>query len=335
MTRRKEKDVKKPVRGKSLTVREDSPTYGTVVRPAVPTVLTELAKIPEHLGDRAVLWQGDVESFLDGLPKQPLFDLVFTSPPYNIGKVYEQRTALDQYLLWQKRVIDKIVCRLKPTGSLCWQVGNYVETLKGSRNSTIVPLDIAFHDVFREHGLLLRNRVVWHFGHGLHCRRRFSGRYEVVMWYTKSDDYVFNLDAVRVKAKYPGKKYFKGPNYGQYSGNPLGKNPEDVWEIPNVKSNHIEKTSHPCQFPVALVDRFVLALTKPDALVFDPFMGVGSSGVAALMHKRRFLGCEINAAYLSVAEKRMLGAMEGRAKFRPFEKPIYDHMKSKLSRRVE
>jgi adenine-specific DNA-methyltransferase len=186
------------------------------------------------------LWQGDVEEFLDTLPLEPLFDLVVTSPPYNIGKPYEKRSELEEYLLWQAKVVDMIVPRLKPTGSLCWQVGNYVD------DGEILPLDIEFAPIFRAHKLQLRNRIIWHFGHGLHTRRRFSGRYEVVMWYTKSKDYVFNLDAVRIPSKYPGKRHFKGPRAGELSGNPLGKNPEDVWFIPNCKSNHVEKTEHPC-----------------------------------------------------------------------------------------
>jgi len=121
-----------------------------------------------------------------------------------------------------------------------------------------VPLDIQFDPIFRKHGLSLRNRIIWHFGHGLHNKRRFSGRYEVILWYTKSDNYVFNLDDVRIPSKYPGKRHFKGPKTGQLSGNPKGKNPEDVWDIPNVKSNHVEKTEHPCQFPVGLVERLIL-----------------------------------------------------------------------------
>ena len=136
----------------------------------------------------------------------------------------------------------------------------------------------------------LRNRIVWTFGHGQHCQRRFSGRYEVVLWYTKSDDYIFHLDPVRVPAKYPGKRAFRGPRKGQLSGNPLGKNPSDVWEIPNVSGNHVEKTAHPCQFPVALVERLVLALTDVGGVVFDPFCGVATSGVAALLHQRRYVG---------------------------------------------
>lgn len=199
------------------------------------------------------LWQGKIEGLLKLLPNEPLFDLIVSSPPYNIGKEYEVRQALDRYLQVQEQIIDGLVPRLKPGGSLCWQVGNYVD------DNQIWPLDIEFAPIFKRHGLQLRNRVVWHFGHGLHAQKRFSGRYEVVLWYTKTrshkDKYTFNLDIVRVAAKYPGKKHFKGPNQGEFSGNPLGKNPEDVWDIPNVKGNHVEKTDHPCQFPVGLIER--------------------------------------------------------------------------------
>lgn len=273
------------------------------------------------------LWQGDVEAFLDALPLEPIFDLVVSSPPYNIGKPYEKRTELEDYLLWQSKVIDKIVPRLKPTGSLCWQVGNHVD------DGEILPLDIEFAPIFRAHKLQLRNRIVWHFGHGLHTKRRFSGRYEVVMWYSKTKDYVFNLDAVRIPSKYPGKRHFKGPRAGELSGNPLGKNPEDVWFIPNCKSNHVEKTEHPCQFPVGLIERLVLALTNPNSLVFDPFAGVASAGVAAALYGRRFWGCEIKKDYVEIGKERLIDALAGTVKYRPHDKEIYDHTQSNLSQK--
>jgi adenine-specific DNA-methyltransferase len=275
---------------------------------------------------RNALWQGDVERLLTHLPSEPVFDLVVTSPPYNIGKEYEKRRDLKSYLEWQSRIIDSIVPLVQNTGSICWQVGNFVD------NGQIVPLDIELAPFFKKHGLALRNRIIWRFGHGLHNKHRFSGRYEVVLWYSKSDDYIFNLDAVRIPAKYPGKRHFKGPKIGQLSSNPLGKNPEDVWDIPNVKNNHIEKTDHPCQFPVGLVQRLVLALTNRGQLVFDPFAGVGSSGVAAVIEERRFWGAEVDAGYIRTAARRINAAASGEARFRPHEKPVYDHTKSKLSR---
>lgn len=272
------------------------------------------------------LYLMDVEKFLDTLPEEPLFDLVVTSPPYNIGKEYENQMPLDEYVAWQKRILEKIYLRLKPSGSICWQVGNYVD------NGSIVPLDFEFAPIFKQLGMQLRNRIVWRFGHGLHSKKRFSGRYEVVLWYTKTDDYIFNLDDVRIPAKYPGKRSFKGPNKGQLSGNPLGKNPEDVWDIPNVKGNHVEKTIHPCQFPVGLIERLVLALTNEGGLVFDPFCGVASTGVAALLHKRNFWGCEVVEEYIETGKKRLNDTIEGTVRYRPYDQPIYDPGQSALSK---
>ncbi|RMG00896.1 MAG: site-specific DNA-methyltransferase, partial [Acidobacteria bacterium] len=189
--------------------------------------------------------------------------------------------------------------------------------------------------IFKELGMKLRNRIIWKFGHGLHASKRFSGRYETILWFTKSDRYIFNLDAVRVPAKYPGKRHFKGPNKGKPSGNPLGKNPSDVWEIlvqdweelvwdiPNVKSNHPEKTIHPCQFPIELVERCVLALTNEGDWVFDPYMGVGSSLIAAIMHGRRAMGCEKEAEYVAIARQRLFDYFNGVLRYRPIGKPVY------------
>ena len=303
-------------------------------RKAVIKTVRKGAK-PQPALDYAI-FQGDTEQFLASLPSEPLFDLVVTSPPYNIGKSYEKKDALETYMAWQKRIINLIVPRLKPEGSLCWQVGNFVD------NGQIVPLDIEFAPIFKGHGLQMRNRIIWHFGHGLHTRRRFSGRYEVVLWYSKTDDYYFDLDAVRVPSKYPGKKHFKGPKKGLVSGNPLGKNPEDVWEdvedvwnIPNVKSNHVEKTRHPCQFPVGLIERLVLSMTRSGGLVFDPFAGVASAGVAAAIHGRRFWGCELMAEYAKEGLAQLELALDGRARYRPHDKPLYDHTQSSLSRKPE
>ena len=267
----------------------------------------------------------DVEQLLDSLPEEPLFDLVVTSPPYNIGKEYEKKMDLDAYIDWQDRIIRKIYLRLKDTGSICWQVGNYVH------NGAIIPLDFEFAPIFKSLNMQLRNRIIWHFGHGLHTKRRFSGRYEVILWYTKTNRYTFNLDPVRIPAKYPSKKYFKGPHKGEFSGNPLGKNPEDVWEIPNVKSNHVEKTAHPCQFPVGLIERLVLSMTNEGELVFDPFAGASSAGVAAILHNRTFWGCELVEDYIEISQKRLQETIDGTVQYRSFTKPIYDSKQSKLS----
>ena len=276
-------------------------------------------KMCQHFDASAelVLFQGDCLDLLRQIP-DGLVKLVVTSPPYNLGKPYESRLDLKEYLTEQRRVIEECVRCLHPNGSICWQVGNYVE------NGAILPLDIVLHPVFSELGLHLRNRIVWHFEHGLHASRRFSGRYEVVLWFTKGQEYTFNLDSVRVPQKYPNKKHFKGPNKGQLSGHPMGKNPGDVWIIPNVKANHVEKTVHPCQFPVELVERLVLALTDEGDWVLDPFLGVGTTAIAALIRGRKAIGAEIVPEYVQIARDRIALAEVGKLRIRPMERPIYD-----------
>lgn len=253
---------------------------------------------------------------------RPLSDdsikLIVTSPPYNIGKSYERRSSLERYVREQTQVISECIRLLHPHGSLCWQVGNHID--KGE----VFPLDTILYHIFKNHGLKLRNRIVWHFEHGLHCSKRLSGRYETILWFTKGDDYTFDLDPIRVPQKYPSKRYFKGPNFGKLSCNPLGKNPGDVWIFPNVKNNHVEKTIHPCQFPVELVERLVLSLTKRGDRVLDPYMGVGSAVVAAVKHGRVGFGCDIEADFVEAAWGRLHQLRAGTLRTRPMNRPVYD-----------
>ena len=270
-----------------------------------------------RLEDRPLLACADNLDFMRELPGDR-FKLIVTSPPYNLGKEYESRAPLDAWLDTQERVIGECARLLHPQGSICWQVGNFVQ------DGEIVPLDTVLYPLFRRRGLRLRNRIIWHFGHGLHCSRRLSGRYETINWWTAGDDYTWHLDPIRVPSKYPGKRHFKGPNAGALSGNPKGKNPSDVWEFPNVKSNHPEKTIHPCQFPVELVERLVLSMTDAGDAVLDPYMGVGSSIVAALMHGRTACGCDIVPEYVKIARSRVRQWYAGTLRTRPMGKPIYD-----------
>ena len=272
------------------------------------------------------LYQGDCRTLLASLPAISV-QLIITSPPYNNGKEYEeQQQTLEEYLRLQEEVITECVRVLRPSGSICWEVGNHMVG-----DGEILPLDIPLHSIFAKHRLKLRNRIVWHFEHGLHAKNRLSGRYEVLMWYTKSDDYTFNLDLVRVPQKYPGKRHFKGPHVGELSGNPLGKNPSDVWIFPNVKSNHVEKTEHPCQFPIELVDRMLLATTNPGDVVLDPFAGTSTSLVAALLRERLACGAEIMPAYVEISRRRIEQTVEGTVPFRATGTPIYTPSNNKLA----
>ena len=279
--------------------------------------------------NRITLHCGDCMDLLRGLPNESV-DLVVTSPPYCIGKAYEDphndiRTFREQH----ESMFNELYRVMKPGGSICWQVGYHVS------EKCVVPLDYIVYDIFTSHSeqleypFILRNRIIWTFGHGLNSTNRFSGRHETILWFTKGSKAMFNLDDVRVPQKYPGKKSYKGEHKGKLSGNPLGKNPSDVWmdplpeestdvwDIPNVKANHIEKTSHPCQFPVAIPSRLIRALTNKNALVLDPFMGVGTTGVAAVITGRRFVGAELKNSYYEISQQRILEASNGTAKIRP------------------
>lgn len=287
-------------------------------------------KISEQFAKESciIFHQGNALDFLCKLP-DGMVQLVMTSPPYNLGKQYETKTSIQNYLKAQAQVITELVRIVNETGSICWQVGNYVH------NGEIFPLDIFYYDLFKQHGLYLRNRIIWYFGHGLHTQNRFSGRYETILWFTKTNNYVFNLDEVRVPSKYPGKRHYKGDKKGQLSGNPLGKNPSDVWEflanewdmqlwdIPNVKANHPEKTMHPCQFPIELVERCVLALTNENDWVLDPYAGVASSLIGALRHHRKAMGVEKEAEYVEIGKQRIHDWYNGYIKIRPLGKPVY------------
>ncbi len=281
-------------------------------------------------GARTVLFVGDCMEIIRHIPDKSI-DLTVTSPPYCMGKEYETSKSVDDFIAAHEIVLPEIVRITRDGGNICWQVGYHIA------NQTVYPLDYSVYMIMTKmKEIRLRNRVVWSFGHGLHGTARFSGRHETILWFTKGENYLFDLDAVRVAQKYPGKRHYKGPKKGELSCNPKGKNPGDVWEIPNVKSNHIEKTDHPCQFPVGLAERCVRAFCPTDGIVFDPYMGSASSGVAAIVNGRRFLGAEKNEKYEKLAHARLSKALAGTIPVRPIERPIYvPNSRETIARRPE
>jgi adenine-specific DNA-methyltransferase len=126
------------------------------------------------------------------------------------------------------------------------------------------------------------------------------------LWYVKDpEDYTFDLDAVRdPDVKYPNQK-----KNGKLRCNPLGKNPSDVWQFPKVTSGRDrsskERTPHPAQFPVAVIDRIVKACSQPGDVVLDPFLGSGTTIEAALRNDRLAVGFEINSEYVDIAAERI------------------------------
>lgn len=252
-------------------------------------------------------------------------DLIVTSPPYFVGKEYDVSRSVNDFKKEFLSVIPGMIRVLKEGGNLCWQVGNHIQ------NGRLTPLDaVIINELIFESQLILKNRIIWTFGHGTHAKSRFSGRHETILWYAKGSSHYFDLDPMRVPQLYPGKRHYKGPKKGEWSGNPLGKNPGDVWdlgeiwEIPNVKAKHVEKTEHPCQFPTALARRLIVGLSPSGGTVVDPYMGSGSTAISSLLEGRNFIGTDIESKYLDIAERRMNSLKNGNPQVRediPVRKP--------------
>jgi len=284
------------------------------------------SKIIDLDDNMSKLFLGDSMKMLKRVPSNHV-QMVITSPPYCMKKEYEDsKDNIESFKENHKKFLPEVIRVLKKGGSLCWQVGYHVN------QSEIMPLDYYVYSIIEEINLglptdekiKLRNRIIWTFGHGLHSTKRLSGRHETILWFTKGDDYVFNLNEIRVPQKYPGKTHHKGKNKGDFSGNPMGKNPSDnwfdandIWDIPNVKSKHPEKTEHPCQFPSAIPIRLIKAFTNEGDIVMDPFVGSGTTAVSAIITKRLFLGGEFEKMYYEIAKNRISDAVEGVYNIRP------------------
>jgi adenine-specific DNA-methyltransferase len=278
------------------------------------------ARIDKKLGT-VQLDQIKLADCLDVLRELPSnsVDLIVSSPPYNLGKEYESKRALEVYLDEQKAVLAECARVLKESGSIFWQVGAFADA------GMLIPLDVRFFPILESFGLIPRNRIVWVRQHGLHARNKFSCRHETILWFTKSDDYIFELDNIRVPQKYQNKKSHKGENHGKLSCNPDGKNPGDIWIFQNVKHNHEEQTIHPCQFPEDMITRVVLATTNIGGVVFDPYMGAGTVAVVARDHGRHFLGAELDPNYFEVANRRLSGLPNAAGSFANL-KTLRDHV---------
>jgi adenine-specific DNA-methyltransferase len=253
---------------------------------------------PSFEREGVAIYQKDCLQAMKDIPDE-LIDLTITSPPYNIGKEYEELTELDDYLGWCKDWI-KEVHRITVENGTFWLNIGYLE-VKGK--GLAVPISYLLWD---KTPFYLLQEVVWNYSAGVACRKRFSPRNEKLLWYVKNPkSYTFNLDDVRdPDVKYPNQK-----KNGKLRCNPLGKNPSDVWQISKVtsgkKRSSPERTPHPAQFPVALVERMLKSSSNLGDIVLDPFMGSGSTAECALRNGRYVIGFELKSDYIGYAESRI------------------------------
>lgn len=253
---------------------------------------------PYYETDGLVLYNTDCLTAISRLSSD-LVDLTVTSPPYNIGKEYEEIAKLDDYLNWCQQWIGEIYRVTKEQGAFWLNLG-YI-TMPDRAKAIPIP-----YLLWDRVSFFLVQEIVWNYGAGVAGRKFFSPRNEKFLWYVKDEDcYTFNLDDVRdPNVKYPNQK-----KNGKIKVNSLGKNPTDVWEFPKVTSGtnraSKERTPHPAQFPLAVIERVIKACSNSGELVLDPFMGSGTTALAALSLERKVIGFEIRRDYCDIAAKRI------------------------------
>lgn len=272
--------------------------------------------LPAYEDDDVLLYHGDAFSLLEKMPTESI-PLTITSPPYNIGKEYEEVKGTIEYVEWTSQWTRKIH-RVTTENGAFWLNLGYVP-LAGKGKAVPIP-----YLVWDRIPFYLVQEIVWNYGAGVAGRLFFSPRNEKFLWFVKDElNYVFNLDEVRdPNVKYPNQK-----KNGKLKCNPLGKNPSDVWQIAKVTSGRDrsskERTSHPAQFPIELLNRIILASSNPNDIILDPFAGSGSSLEAAIRTGRKAIGFEINANYTEVAAARIRRVREELAAARA-QKSLFD-----------
>lgn len=253
---------------------------------------------PSFETDSVAIYKRDCLEGMESLP-EGVIDTTITSPPYNIGKEYEELVHIDDYLQWCENWIKEIYRLTSENGTFWLNVG-YLE-VEGKGLAIPIPYLLWDRTPF-----YLLQEVVWNYSAGVACRKRFSPRNEKLLWYVKDKkNYTFNLDDVRdPNVKYPNQK-----KNGKLRCNPLGKNPSDVWQIPKVTSgknrSSVERTPHPAQFPMTLVERMLKSSSNEGDVILDPFMGSGSTAECALRNNRYVIGFELEEKYIGYTKDRI------------------------------
>ena len=242
--------------------------------------------------------QQDVFDVLDHLP-EGFVDLVFVDPPYNLNKAFNlaafKEMESEKYEEWLDSWISKMPRLLKPTASI-YICGDW-------RSSG------AIFNVARKH-FEIQNRITIEREKGRGARANWKNNSEDIWFCTMSKDYYFEVEAVKMKRKVIAPYCDDSGNARDWSEEKTGKyrltHPSNIWtDITIPFWSMPENTDHPTQKPEKLVAKILLASSKPGQIVFDPFLGSGTTSVVAKKLGRRYVGVEIDALYSCLAEKRL------------------------------
>jgi len=258
---------------------------------------------PYYENDNCLIYNIDCIEAMRSIP-EPLIDLTVTSPPYNIGKEYEKPLSMEKYVKWSKTWINEVYGITKDEGAFWLNLG-YVEVPSQGK---AIPLPYLLWDASP---FYMMQEVIWHYGAGVASKKSLSPRNEKFLWYVKNQNsYTFNLDDIRdPNVKYPNQK-----KNGKLKCNPLGKNPTDVWQFPKVtsgsKRSSKERTSHPAQFPQAVIERIIKGSSNKNDLILDPFIGSGTTAVIAMENDRKVIGFELKEEYCEITANRIENYLE-------------------------
>lgn len=225
---------------------------------------------------------GDAVGLMNKLPDESI-DLIATDPPYNLKKDYGNsidHKEWNEYERFTQAWIKQAVRILKPTGSIYVFMG--------------VRFIARLFTAMEEKHLLFNGWITWHYTQGMGRKKGFSPRHEDILYFTKTDDYIFNLDEVRIP-----QKYFRKRN------NMEGANPGDVWQFSHVHYSNPERQPHPTQKPSALMERIIKASSNPGDVVLDPFVGSGTTCAVANALGRQWIGFDLNPDYIEMSQKRI------------------------------
>lgn len=241
--------------------------------------------------------------------KAKTINLGVTSPPYNLNKNYGSYND-DRPLSEWKSLIDKMAKEvyriLAPNGSFFLNVS----PIPDKKTKEIIPLDSISYFIFKKHGFYLRNSIIWHFNNMQNCTNRLSGRWESILWFVKDiNNYVFNLDDIRIPYITKNDKRLVGGK---------GRNPTDTWNFDNPNSdfwyfnrvnnmtkNKLGLTDHPCIYPTEMIERIIKMSSNKGDIILDPFLGSGTTLVAAQKLDRVGLGIELDDRYTEIIKKRI------------------------------
>jgi len=210
-------------------------------------------------------------------------DLIVTDPPYNLKKDYGNsidHKEWDEYEKFTKDWLDECCRLLKESGSIYIFMGvKYISSL---------------FKLMEDRGLLFNGWIVWHYTQGMGRKKGFSPRHEDILYFTKSKNFTFNLDSVRIPQKYYRKR-----------NNMEGANPGDVWQFSHVHYSHPDRQKHPTQKPTAIIERIIKASSNKNDIILDPFIGSGTTCVVAKALNREWIGFDLNPEYIKMSSDRI------------------------------